>query len=282
MRSIGICHGEQSVKVSNSHGPSTPPQAASSSSIVSTYKVKLSTGESLVVELTWHETISKITILPSAHDQAARNHIILREAQGKERLPGSEIEVHWDLTRAEFGPGPEPISEFYIMVVVGSEPGLVLGDLGPKPDDLPRKFKLVSRLEFVLGSSWRSTGVRFSGDGRRHDVSVEFSGGDVSRKSSLSVRVDGKSVVEAKGLGWNFRGNQTVFLDDGLVVVDLMWDLYGWLFGPVLSGRAVFLFRTRAGLDKRLWLEVEKNGVKDDDDDFGFSMVVCACKNNPD
>ncbi|CAA0829684.1 Plant protein of unknown function (DUF868 [Striga hermonthica] len=281
MRSIGICHGEQSVKVSNSHGSTTLPQAGSSSSIVSTYKVKLSTGKSLVIELIWRETLSKLTILPSAHEQMARNHVVLREARGKERLPDSEIEVHWDLTRAEFGPGPEPLSGFYVVVMVGSETGLVLGDLVEKWDDLPRKFKLMSRLEFVVGDAWRSTGVRFSSDGRRHDVSVEFSGGDVSRKSSLSVRVDGKSVVEAKGLGWNFRGNQTVFLDDGLIVVDLMWDLHGWLFGPVLSGRAVFLFRTRAGLDKRLWMEVEKSGVKDDDD-FGFSMVVCACKNNPD
>ncbi|CAI0454141.1 unnamed protein product [Linum tenue] len=57
---------------------------------------------------------------------------------------------------------------------------------------------------------------------------------------------------------WNFRGNQTIFVDG--LLVDLMWDVHDWFFHPEATtatapAAAVFMFRTRSGLDSRLWPE---------------------------
>jgi hypothetical protein len=60
------------------------------------------------------------------------------------------------------------------------------------------------------------------------------------------------ALARVKRLQWNFKGNQTIFVDN--LLVDLMWDVHDWFFNPA-SRYAVFMFRTRNGLDSRLWLE---------------------------
>jgi hypothetical protein len=76
-----------------------------------------------------------------------------------------------------------------------------------------------------------------------------------------------------KRLKWNFRGNQTIFVDG--LLVDLLWDVHNWFFKGVY-GNAVFMFRNRSGLDSRLWLE-EKLEVKDKES-VDFSLLIYACK----
>ena len=61
------------------------------------------------------------------------------------------------------------------------------------------------------------------------------------------------------------------FLKSGLA-----WDVHNWFFNPA-SGYAVFMFRTRSGLDSRLWLE-EKIAQKDKDR-VEFSLLIYAYKN---
>lgn len=93
----------------------------------------------------------------------------------------------------------------------------------------------------------------------------------------LSVCIDKKMVIRVKKLQWNFRGNQTIFLDG--LLVDLMWDVHDWFYNPD-SGFAVFMFRTRSGLDSRLWLEeklLQNQNYERDRVDFSF--MIYACKN---
>ena len=112
--------------------------------------------------------------------------------------------------------------------------------------------------------------VRFAEGGPEHEVSVgcapNSGGGD-----ELWVSIDGKRAVQARRLRWNFRGNQTVFIDGS--PVDIMWDLHGWWFREQ-PGCAVVLLRARSALESRLWLEEEAAAP-------GFSLVVQAFKRPP-
>ena len=143
------------------------------------------------------------------------------------------------------------------------------------------KSALLSRREQFCGSGLYSSRAKFCDTGTWHDVSVKFNGGE---NLELGVWIDRKNVVMIKRLQWNFRGNQTIFVDG--VVVDLMWDVHDWFFSnnAVVSGcccaGAVFLFRTRSGFDSRLWLE-EKN-LEHKDERIGFSLLICSCKRPPD
>ncbi|KAL7115339.1 hypothetical protein ACP275_04G178000 [Erythranthe tilingii] len=71
------------------------------------------------------------------------------------------------------------------------------------------------------------------------------------------------------------RELKTIFLDG--LLVDLMWDVFDWFYNPGALGNAVFMFRTRSGLDSRLWLEEKM--VQKDLDKVDFSFIIYACKN---
>lgn len=74
-------------------------------------------------------------------------------------------------------------------------------------------------------------------------------------------------------LKWNFRGNQTIFVDGA--PVDLMWDIRDWFFGyPTTGGFANFFFRARSTLDSRLWLEEEQCLWHGRDRSPPFSLLV--------
>ncbi|KAL5830911.1 hypothetical protein ACOSQ4_016265 [Xanthoceras sorbifolium] len=194
----------------------------------------------------------------------------------------SKIQVFWDLSSAKYGTGPEPLEGFYIVVMVDSEIGLVLGNLAE--EIVTKKLKnstpvanvsLVSRQEHCSGNALYSTKAQFSDTGIAHDVLIRCSGENEGLKHPvLSVCIDKKTVIRIKRLQWNFRGNQTIFVDG--LLVDMMWDVHDWFFSPS-SGDAVFMFRTRSGMDSRLWLEEKL--LQTEQDRLEFSLLIYACKN---
>lgn len=304
MRGIASCYNEHAIRVSDSYCSRPSNQAylcpklnlsSSKDSITCMYKLDLISTQQkqIFISLTWAKkllgqgftiTITNSKDSPSNSKLNARQ---LRKNKGNETFQShnSQIQVLWDLSDAKYEEGPEPINGFYVVVLVDSELGLRLGDKNEELlnlDAKEAKFSMVSRSEkFFSGSEVYETKAKFCETGISHDILIKCGvseEGGASRSHALSVCVDKKTMFQVKRLQWNFRGNQTIFIDG--LVVDMMWDLHDWFFNSNNSASAVFMFRTRSGLDSRLWLE-EKNlhARKEQDKNIGFSLLICACKN---
>ncbi|XWS43457.1 hypothetical protein CRYUN_Cryun16bG0105600 [Craigia yunnanensis] len=299
MRSIASCYSEHAIKVSDSYcsGPSSQaylsPNLAPSTpnTVTCTYKAKISSQRNLLITLLWCNnligqglminfgeslsTLSKFN--PTSHE--------LRKNKGSKTFKScnSEIEVIWDVSNAQYINGPEPSTRFSVIVLVDSEICLLIGDMNElhvkkiQSEEPAPKFSLVSRSENFTGSTVYSTKAQFCDTGLSHDILIKCGGGEEGwRNPVLSVCVDQKKIFQVKRLRWNFRGNQIIFLDG--LLVDMMWDLHDWFFKQT-SGCAVFMFRTRSGLDSRLWLEEKSNSLEQKEKERAeFSLLICACK----
>lgn len=299
MKNIAICYSEHAIKVSDSYcsGPSNhalkPPHSAASAAasiqtaVTSVYKVKLSSEKQFLIRISWCNPLSQsfsvaISDYPFAAAKLSRSFKALRRQRGSESLNsggGLTADVHWDLRRARYESGPEPVAGFHVAVTVNSELALVLGDREAEwlPESEP---SLISRGERLSGGGGvYSARARFSEGGASHDVVIKVIGEDgttSSRGRLLCVYVDKKMVIEVKRLQWNFRGNQSIFLDG--LLIDLMWDVHDWIFNSSSnSGYAVFLFRTRRGFDSRLWLE--ETNFDQEKEKVAFSFLIFASKN---
>jgi len=299
------CFSENAVNVSRSSSCSSYSNKScisqnltpsTQNSVTSIYKTILSNKNQILITVTWCKSYSNqgLTIIFNEEDpQAARtfrlntNSRFFRKEKGSklvevEHFHDSKIEVFWDLSNARYETGPEPVEGFYVTILVDSEIGLILGDI--IEENLPKKLKkrtlmakvsLFSRSEYFSGNTlFYTTKAKFCESGIMHDILIRCSGENEGLKSPvLNVCIDKKIVICVKRLKWNFRGNQTIFVDG--LLVDLLWDVHSWFFKPV-SGFAVFMFRTRSGLDSRLWLE--ENLVVKDKDRVEFSLLIYACK----
>ncbi|KAI5388844.1 hypothetical protein KIW84_074486 [Lathyrus oleraceus] len=312
MRDLVSCFSENSINISNpscsSYSSNTciTPNTLSPSiqtSISSIYKLVLSTLKQILITVTWCKNHSNqgLTIAFNNQDPSIlppfrlnTNSRFFRKKKGSKLIDfeDSKITVLWDLSNAKYETAPEPVEGYYVVVVIDSEIGLILGDSETitkrmKENVSMAKITLLSRREHCAGCSGNtmySTKAQFCDGGSFHEVmikcSVEKEGSFNSKSSSssssssspvLCVNIDKKNVIRVKRLQWNFRGNQTIFVDG--LLVDLLWDVHDWFFNSV-SGGAVFMFRTRSGLDSRLWLE-EKNSQKDKDK-IEFSFFIYA------
>lgn len=206
-----------------------------------------------------------------------------------------EINIFWDLTMAEFGPGPEPLGGFYVGIVFEKQMVLLLGDMrreafkramGAVP--APSSAVFVSKREHILGRRVYNTKAQFSGIGRVHDLVIECDMVSGSSEPCLVIRVDSKPVMQVKRLRWKFRGNHTVVVDG--VAVEVFWDAHNWLFGPA-HGDAIFMFKTRES-GEGLWegqmplydpntLHWSRSQRFRDSQlqDLGFSLILHAWKN---
>ncbi|KAG4972206.1 hypothetical protein JHK84_038285 [Glycine max] len=299
MSDIISCFNENAVNVSHSSCSSysnnacispTSVTPSSQNSVSSVYKTTLSNQKQLLITVTWCKSHSNqgltITFGEENNNPLApsfrlnTNSRFFRKKKGSKVLESedSKVEVFWDLSKAKYGTGPEPVEGFYVAILVDAEIGLALGE------DVTKKFKtktllgnvsLLSRREHCSGNAVYATKAQFCDTGTRHDILIRCSGENEGLKApALSVCIDKKTVIRVKRLQWNFRGNHTIFVDG--LLVDLLWDVHNWFFNPA-SGYAVFMFRTRSGLDSRLWLE-EKIAQKDKDR-VEFSLLIYACKN---
>lgn len=297
MRSITTCYSEHSVKVSNSYCSGPSGQAYLSPGLIPSvqnavtclYKVKLSAERHLFIKITWCNLVGQGFSISIGEDSRSLSKFNKKSKQfikvkGTDAFEccNSRIEVFWDLSQATFDAGPEPVNGYYVMVWVDSGLSLILGDMEEELDvrksisdlQLP-KFSLLSRSEHFSGNALYSTKAQFCDAGTCHDIVIKCVGEDAGSKDlELSVTIDKKNVIHVKRLQWNFRGNQTIFVDG--LLVDMMWDVHDWFFNPS-PGCAVFMFRTRSGLNSRLWLE-EKMLEQKEQERGGFSFLICACK----
>lgn len=298
MRDIVSCFSESAVSVSNPScssysntaciNPSLSPSIQNSVACV--YRITLSTQKKIVITVTWCKTNSAQGLSINFGDDPLTpafrlntNSRLFRKKKGTKLMESgnSNIEVFWDLSNAKYETGPEPVEGFHVLVMVDSEIGLILGDIAE--ETVAKKFKtttsaanvsLISRREHCSGNTLYSTKAQFCDAGIAHDILIRCTGeSEGLRSPALSVCIDKKTVIRVKRLQWNFRGNQTIFVDN--LLVDLMWDVHDWFFNPA-SGYAVFMFRTRSGLDSRLWLEEKL--VQKDQERLEFSLLIYACK----
>ncbi|KAK4343136.1 hypothetical protein RND71_038952 [Anisodus tanguticus] len=295
MRNIASCYNEHAIKVTDSYCSNPSNQVlyhipSVQNVVTCIYKVKISTEKQFLIKITWCSLLQQGLFSISISDKFTKN---FKKILSTDKSKGSKVteslnsrfNIFWDLSSATYEVGPEPINGYFVKVLVNSEVGLILGDMGQEIelkksvlDDKISRFTLVSRSEHFSGSSVFTTKAKFCDTGKCHDILIKCSTEEKGFKNSsaiLFVSIDRKSVIEVKRLQWNFRGNQTIFLDG--LVVDMMWDVHDWLFNPK-NGCAIFMFRTRSGLDSRLWLE-EKNLEQKGEEKVGFSLVICASKN---
>ncbi|KAK3205785.1 hypothetical protein Dsin_019831 [Dipteronia sinensis] len=311
MRDLVSCFNENAVNVAHSSCSSYSNNICISPSLIPSiqnavtclYRIILSTGKHLFITVNWFKnpnTGQGLSINFSGgggddHDhnntstsfKLNTNSRLFRKKKGSKVIESnnSKIEVSWDLSTARYGTGPEPLEGFYVVVTVDSDIGLVLGNLAEEivTKKLKNgicsvaKFSLVSRKEHFSGNTLYSTKAQFSDTGTSHDILIRCSGENEGLKRPvLSVSIDKKTVIRIKRLQWNFRGNQTIFVDG--LLVDLMWDVHDWFFSPSSSGYAVFMFRTRSGMDSRLWLEEKL--LQKEQDRIEFTLLIYACKNS--
>ncbi|XP_004487523.2 uncharacterized protein, partial [Cicer arietinum] len=294
---INVSHSSCSSSYSNKSYISPNLTPSTQNSVSSLYKSILSNKKHILIKVTWCKNHSNqgltITFDEEENPLASSfklntNSRFFRKKKGSKFLEHCnndlKVEVFWDLSNAKYENGPEPVEGFYIAVLVDSEIGLILGDIGEdfltkkmKKRTLLAKVSLFSKSEIFSGNNTiYTTKAKFCESGNLHEILIKCSGENegFNKFPILSVFIDKKVVICVKRLHWNFRGNQTIFVDG--LLVDLLWDVHNWFFKGVSNGCGVFMFRTRSGLDSRLWLE-EKLDVKDKDR-LGFSLLIYACK----
>ncbi|XP_074312429.1 uncharacterized protein LOC141647948 [Silene latifolia] len=302
MRDMVTCFSEHAVKVSETTCSSYIPAATNHSispaiqnAVVYLYKTTLIlTQKQFLITVTWCRNqlgqggLSMNfgnTDDPSNSFRLNTFSRLFRKKKGQKSFQTSDlskIDLFWDLSSATYHTGPEPVDGYYILVNVDSQLALTLGDLaheaatkrlkGPTPWP---KTSVVSRREHYSGNTLYCTKVQFCEFGIQHDIVIRCSEDqDKIKQPVLYVSIDKRNVMKVRKLQWNFRGNQTVFIDG--LLIDLMWDVHDWFFNSV-SGFGVFMFKVRSGGESRLWLE-EKLAQKDQDS-VDFSLLLYASKN---
>lgn len=189
--------------------------------------------------------------------------------------PTQQAHVSWDLARARFALGPEPISGFFVSVSVGGELALVAGDLVDEAYRAAKSEKpicisglkpsvLISRREQVeMGDKYKSK-VRVWG--KEMEISISLVGRERG-ELGLWVGIDGKRILQVKRLKWKFRGSERITMEGGSHgdKVQLSWDLHNWIFPahdaanglPELDADAVFVFK----FEKDWGFEEEKTSL---------------------
>ncbi|OAY68162.1 hypothetical protein ACMD2_26775 [Ananas comosus] len=300
MKDLASCFGEHAVRVSDvscsgSSGgsvsasspllgaPPVPDSPAAPSAVTALYRARLVSSPApreLLIRVSWSRShvgpalSVGVDDSPSPSSSPMTCHL-LRKKKGSRSFTTSRaasVSLSWDVSSAKYASGPEPVANFYLSVSVDGEPALSLGDAAPAASGAA-EFSLLSRKEQVLlAQAFYSTRAQFRQGGREHEITIRCGGDDAAE---LAVCVDRKRVVHVRRLRWNFRGNQTIFVDGS--PVDMMWDVHDWWFSSP-AGYAVFMFRTRTALESRLWLEEEM--VADDHRaPAAFSLLIQAFKN---
>ncbi|XP_057528070.1 uncharacterized protein LOC130806862 [Amaranthus tricolor] len=306
MRDMVTCFSEHAIRISETtcssyinhdhHSNITP---SIPNTLTYLYKTTLNSNpNTLLITITWSKNPlghGDLTINfgenPSNSFKLNTFSRLFRKKKGQKLLDfdSSKINIYWDFSLANYNSGPEPVNGYYVLLV--ADPDIILLSLGDLAEEavtkrlkndynqykLLSKSVLISQREYYTGNNTLySTKVQFCDSGISHEIVIRCSEDhDKIKQPVLYVSIDKRTVIKIRRLQWNFRGNQTVFVDG--LLVDLMWDVHDWFYNP-FSGSAVFLFKTRSGGESRLWLE-DKFGQKDQEK-VDFSLIIYASKNN--
>ncbi|XP_031374801.1 uncharacterized protein LOC116189318 [Punica granatum] len=247
--------------------PPTPPSADSTNLTTCLYQTHIGLfsltwsrtlfGRSLHLHLHHHHHTSATSPLPlslpssptsSSFSSSLSFHLHIKpfifwKKHGSKKL-NSSTQIFYDLTRAKFGAGPEPMSGFYIAVVVDGEMALLVGDsikeaYSKTKARKPKKAQFMFlRREHLFGNRVYSTTAHVGG--QKKEISIECS---MNGDGRLWFGIDKRKVLQVKRLKWKFRGNERVEIDG--VPINISWDVYNWMFDDLSSndGHAVFMFR---------------------------------------
>ncbi|KAL4353820.1 hypothetical protein GQ457_06G019650 [Hibiscus cannabinus] len=262
MRDFPSCFGENGVQVADSSSSSTSKNAQNLVTCVYQCRIR---GRPCLITVTWTKSLMgqglSIGIDDSANQCLCKVDVkpwLFSKRKGSKSLEAysCKIDVYWDLSSAKFGSGPEPLEGFCVAVVANKQMVLLLGDMKKEAckktgaTHVPSTAILVAKKEHVFGKRVFATKAQLCDNGRIHDLIIECDTLGVS-DPCLTIRVDGKTLMQVKRLQWKFRGNHTILVDG--MAVEVFWDVHNWLFGTSLGGNAVFLFKTSGASEEKLW-----------------------------
>ncbi|CAL9207614.1 unnamed protein product [Musa hybrid cultivar] len=288
MRDLAGCFASQAARVAEASCSATGNSSSVAerpiqNAVTCFYRTVLSTHKELLTRVVWskhHQAAASLSVTIQDSTSNAVESQLPQKTKGSRCFVAGDsvIGLHWDISAAKYEMGPEPAKDFYVVMIADAEFALLLGDMCGefmKKDEgaLPvAEFSVVSRREQVHGATLYSTRAQFGGDGKKHEILIRCKGDELDGDDSeLHVAVDKKILVSVKRLKWNFRGNQTIFVDGS--TIDVMWDVHGWWFCDS-SHCALFMFRTRNSPQRRLWSEEElAQGTMS-----GFSLLIQAFK----
>ncbi|KAL7152427.1 hypothetical protein ABFS83_04G096500 [Erythranthe nasuta] len=186
-------------------------------------------------------------------------------------VDGNQMEAYWDLRSAKFSGSPEPVSDFYVVLVSEEEVVLLLGDLKKKAYKRTKArpalvdAMLFYKKENVFGKKSFSTRAKFDRKKKEHDIVVESSTSG-PKDPEMWISIDGIVLVHIVNLQWKFRGNQTVLVNKQPIQV--FWDVHAWLFCGPGSNHGLFIFKNGEGegeSDEEVVEEEDENGSKGDE-----------------
>ncbi|EEF41685.1 uncharacterized protein LOC8259589 [Ricinus communis] len=260
MRDFPSCFGESGVQVADSSSSST--SKAAQNVVTCVYQCKLR-GRFCLITVTWTKNLMgqgvSVAIDDSTNQCLCKVDIkpwLFSKRKGCKNLEvdSTKIDIHWDLSNAKFGSGPEPFEGFYLAVAFNQEMVLLLGDLKKeaykKIEDAPLHSNaiFIAKKEHIFGKKFYGAKVQFCDKGQMHDIAIECDTVDL-KDPCLVIRIDSKMVMQVKRLKWKFRGNHTILVDG--LPVEVFWDVHNWLFGSGM-GNAVFMFQSCLSAEK-LW-----------------------------
>ncbi|KAI9106422.1 hypothetical protein K1719_021950 [Acacia pycnantha] len=231
-----------------SDDPPPPPSLSPTNPNLTTYLYHTHLG---FVSLTWSRSVLGRSLhlqlhlhpsSPSSFHLHIKPFLFCKKHGVKKISPSTRI--FWNTSKARFGSGPEPLSGFYIAVVVDRNMVLLVGD-GVKDsysrtrarEPLTPQILVLKREHVVVHNKVYSTKAKFGG--RVRDIRIDCGSADDSR---LCFSVDGEKVLQIRRLEWKFRGNEKVEVDG--IPVQISWDVYNWLFEKQSSdGHAIFMFK---------------------------------------
>ncbi|KAK9079521.1 hypothetical protein SSX86_001193 [Deinandra increscens subsp. villosa] len=236
---------------------------------------------------------------PSFHLQMKPLILWNRYGSKKIQISGNKtdfIKIHYDLSRAKFGSGPEPVSGFYIAATVSGQMTLLIGDLSKQAfsktkSTLSNRNQItILRREHVSGISCKRYTTQATFRGRTREITIDCTrvvpagacrntgtSGDDSR---LYFSVENKRVLVVKHLQWKFRGNERVEIDG--VHIQISWDVHNWLSEEEIEDSyALFMFRfEKSGFDYHeddkclARLNASGPGVSGIGSGFGFGLEM--------